>query len=79
LVHVDPRDGDPGRGVERLIPIAGIDYEFRRHGQTLFIDTDGRLKMWGRPTKRTGLIELLSGRGEEMKRFLIARALRGSV
>ncbi len=62
-----------------LISVAGIDYEFRRRGQLMFVDTDGILKVWGLRSRRKGLPELLSGKEDEMKRFIIARALRGSV
>jgi hypothetical protein len=62
-----------------MISVAGIDYEFRRRGQVLFVDTDCRLKVWGLRSRRTGLSEALSGKEEQMKRFIIARALRGSV
>jgi hypothetical protein len=61
----------------RMISVAGIEYEFRRRGQALFVDIDGRLKVWGFDSRRRGLPELLAGKEEEMKRFLIARALRG--
>jgi hypothetical protein len=60
-----------------MLAPAAIDFECRRRGQVLFVDTDGRLKVWGLPTKRAGIRELVSGNEEEMKRFLIARALRG--
>ena len=56
---------------------AAIDYEFRYRGQTMFVDTDGTLKVFGRKSKRLGLKEALAGKEEDMKRFLIARALRG--
>jgi hypothetical protein len=59
-----------------MLAPAAIDFECRRRGQVLFVDTDGRLKMWGLPSKRDGIRELLFGNEEEMKRFLIARALR---
>lgn len=62
--------------MERLISVATIDEEFKLRGQTMFVDTDGGLKVWGRRSARHGLPELLSGREDEMKRFLIARALR---
>jgi hypothetical protein len=56
---------------------AAIDYEARYRGQIMFVDTDGRLMVFGVESKRTGLPEALAGKEEEMKRFLIARALRG--
>jgi hypothetical protein len=55
---------------------AAIDYEFKYRGQLLFVDTDGQLMVWGRASKRVELTPLLIGRDEEVKRFLIARALR---
>jgi hypothetical protein len=61
-----------------MISVAAIDFEFKRHGQLLFVDTDGRLMMWGLASQRPGLTPLLRGKEEEMKRFLIARALRGT-
>jgi len=76
VVRVGSDDGDSGRRVDGLISVAAIDEEFRRRGQTLFVDTDGGLKVWGLPSKRAGLPELLTGKVEEMKRFLIARSLR---
>lgn len=59
-----------------MISVAAIDQDFKFRGQLLFIDTDNKLKVWGRPSKRAGLIEALRGREAEMKRFLTARALR---
>jgi len=55
--------------------VAAIDEEYRRSGQTLLVDTDGRLIVWGLPSKRPMDISL-RGKEAEMKRFLIARALR---
>jgi predicted ABC-type transport system involved in lysophospholipase L1 biosynthesis ATPase subunit len=75
---VDAGDGVTGRCMVGL-SVAAIDYEFRRAGQLLFVDTDDKLKVWGLKSRRSGLPELLSGHEEQMKRFLIARALRGSV
>jgi hypothetical protein len=62
--------------VERLISVAAIDQEFKFRGQVLFVDTDGELIVFGWESTRKGLSELLTGREGEMKRFLIARALR---
>jgi hypothetical protein len=53
---------------------AAIDAEFRQRGQTLFVDTDGEIKVWGLRSSRKDLT--LLGKEEEMKRFLVARALR---
>jgi len=65
--------------MDRVISVAGIEYEFRRRGQVMFIDTDGALRVWGLRSKRAGCRELLAGHEAEMKRFLTARALRGAV
>jgi len=62
--------------MERLISVAGIEYEFRRYGHVLFVETNGSLVSWGRASTRRLLWPLLTGKEEEMKRFLIARALR---
>ncbi len=62
--------------MERLMSVAAIDQDAKYQGQTLFVDTDGLLKVFGRPSKRTNLPSALRGREEEMRRFLIARALR---
>jgi hypothetical protein len=69
------KEGEPE--AEGLSP-AAIDYEFRYRGQILFVDTDNRLKVFGWESKRVGLPELLTGKEDQMKRFLIARALRGT-
>jgi hypothetical protein len=53
---------------------AAIDYEFKYRGQLLFVDTDGEIKVWGLRSSRKDLT--LLGKEEEMKRFLVARALR---
>jgi hypothetical protein len=57
---------------------AAIDYEFRYRGQMMFVDTDGRLMVWGLASKRHDLSHLLIGKEDEVKRFLIARAMRGT-
>lgn len=62
--------------MERLISVAAIDYEAKYCGQLLFVDTDGRLKVWGRQSQRGRLNAAIKGREDEMKRFLTARALR---
>jgi hypothetical protein len=59
------------------LSVAAIAYEFQCRGQVLFVDTDGQLMVFGWESKRKGLAEALTGKEEEMKRFLIARALRG--
>jgi hypothetical protein len=64
--------------MEQLMSVAAIDQEFKFRGQLLFVDTDGQLMVFGVESQRTGLSEALAGREEEMKRFLIARALRGT-
>jgi hypothetical protein len=58
------------------LSVAAIDYEFKCRGQLLFVDTDNKLKVWGLKSRRGGLEEALSGKEEQMKRFLLARALR---
>jgi hypothetical protein len=58
------------------LSVAAIDQEFKFRGQILFVDTDGQLMVFGVESKRKGLPEALAGREAEMKRFLIARALR---
>jgi hypothetical protein len=78
---VEPRDGEPGWRVERLIPISEVNEEFRSAGILLFIDTDNVLKIFpdtlaSRPTWKK-LELLVSGRHGEMKRFLIESTLRG--
>jgi hypothetical protein len=60
------------------LSVAAMDYEFRRRGQLMFVDTDGRLKVWGLRSKRAGLKEMLAGHEDQMMRFLTARALRGA-
>jgi hypothetical protein len=62
--------------MDRLISVASIDEEARRLGHCLLVDTYGRLITWGRPRTRARLRTLMSGREDEMKRFLTARALR---
>jgi len=62
--------------MERLVSVAAIDQDAKYQGQCLFVDTDGRLMVFGRPSKRANLPNALRGREEEMKRFLTARALR---
>jgi hypothetical protein len=63
--------------MERLISVAAIDQEFKFAGQCLFVDTDGTLHWWGPGHRQTDTLrEALRPREEEMKRFLIARALR---
>jgi hypothetical protein len=65
--------------MERVeLSVAAIDYEFKYRGQMLFVDTDGRLMVWGRASKRVDLTSQLIGREAEMTRFLTARALRGT-
>lgn len=59
------------------LSVAAIEYEFRRRGQLMFVDTDGVLRVWGLRSNRTSLPQLIAGKEEQMKRFLIARALRG--
>jgi hypothetical protein len=59
------------------LSVAHIAEEYRARGQTLFVDTDGQLMVFGFESKRGGLAEALAGKEEEMKRFLIARAVRG--
>jgi hypothetical protein len=59
-----------------VISVAVIDYEFKLRGQILFVDTNGELMVFGFDSKRAGLHPLLLGREEEVKHFLIARALR---
>lgn len=76
MVQLGSDDGVPGRRVDRVISVAAIDEEFRRLGHCLLVDTDGRIVTWGPPRTRERLAKLLSGREGEMKRFLIARALR---
>jgi hypothetical protein len=61
-----------------VISVAAIDYEFKRRGQLLFVDTNGELMVWGCRSRRVGLHPLIDGKQNEMKRFLIARALRGT-
>jgi hypothetical protein len=56
--------------------VAAIDQDAKYRGQCLFVDTDGALMVFGRQSKRGNLPAALRGREEEMKRFLIARALR---
>lgn len=75
MVLVDAGDGEPGRRMDRLIPIAEIEKEFKSHGHCLLVDTDGELITWGLPRTRGPLLRLLSGREAEMKRYLIARTL----
>ena len=75
LVRVDAGDGDIGRRMVGL-SVAAIDQEFKFRGQVLFVDTDGRLMVFGWESKRAGLAESLAGKEDEMKRFLTARALR---
>ena len=77
MARLDPRDGDPWWCVDRVISVAGIDYEFRRYGHALLVDPNGNLVSFGRPASRKMLWHLLDGKEEEMKRFLIARAVRG--
>lgn len=75
MVQLGSDDGVTGRRVDRMISVAAIDEEFRRCGQTLLVDTNGTLIVWGLPSKRPrGAV--LRGREAEMKRFLTARALR---
>ena len=76
MVRVGSGDGYPGRRVDRLMSLADIDEEFKRQGHTLLVDTDGELITGGLVRTRARLRRLLSGREDEMKRFLIARALR---
>lgn len=59
--------------------VAAIDQDAKYCGQLLFVDTDGRLKVWGRPSQRARLKAAIKGREAEMSRFLTARALRGEV
>lgn len=77
MVPLDPGHGDAGGRVEWVIPLHAIEFEFRRRGQVLFVDTDGTLKIWGRPSQRLKVMYLLDGREDEMARYLIARAMRG--
>ena len=71
-----PGDGDAGRNMVGL-SAAHLIEEFRLRGQVLFVDTDGQLMVFGYPSKRGGLAEAVAEKEEEVKRFLIARALRG--
>lgn len=59
-----------------MMSLDAIDEEFKRAGHCLLVDTDGNLVTWGLARTRTRLLLILKGREEEMKRFLIARALR---
>lgn len=77
MARVDARDGDDRGSMERLMSVAAIDEEFRRHGHCLLVDmVSNDLVTWGLPRSRPSLLKLVTGREEEMKRFLIARALR---
>jgi hypothetical protein len=76
MVHVDARYGIAGRCVERLISVVAVDQYAKFQGQLLFVDTCGTLRIWGLRSRRQGIPEAVAGREEEMKRFLIARALR---
>jgi hypothetical protein len=62
--------------MERLMLLTDVNTEYRNHGQTLFVDTDGQLMVWGGNSKRTDLATLLKGREDEMKRYLIAQAIK---
>jgi hypothetical protein len=63
--------------MERVISVAAIDQEFKFAGQCLFVDTNGVVTWWGPERAQTdALRDLLRPKEEEMKRFLIARALR---
>lgn len=76
MARVGSIDGNTRRHMDGLISVAAIDEEFKRHGQCLLVDLSGRLVVWGVPSKRAALRPLIQGKEEEMKRFLIARALR---
>jgi hypothetical protein len=61
--------------VERLKNIGYIEGEFRRIGVFLLVDTDGRLKVYGRKSEAYDkLVNELRQRVGEMINFLIARA-----
>jgi hypothetical protein len=74
VVHLDARDGDAERYMVGL-SAASIDEEFRLRGQVLFVDTDDQLKVWGLSSQRKDLI-IPPEKEVELKRFLIARAVR---
>jgi hypothetical protein len=59
------------------LSVAAIDQEFKFAGQCLFVDSDGELRWWGRKGAQADrLCSILRPNEEQMKRFLIARALR---
>jgi hypothetical protein len=61
--------------VEWVKPIDEIEFDFRRHGSFLLVDTTGELKYYGRKTALNDrLVASMKGRGKEMVKFLIARA-----
>jgi hypothetical protein len=62
--------------VERLKNIGYIEWEFRRNGIFLLVDTDGKLKVYGRHQSDAckPLLESIRTRVGEMSNFLIARA-----
>lgn len=65
--------------MERLSPLA-LDYQYRCAGLFLLVTTTGKLMVYGpqRAKKAAVLLnEKIKGRGPEVARFLVARAMRG--
>lgn len=64
--------------MEWLRPLNQIDFDFRRLGNALLVDTDGQLKILGRKSSsRDELKKELQNRSKDMITFLTARARKG--
>jgi hypothetical protein len=65
--------------MERLRPIHVIEYELRRQGIFMLVDFDRR-RLWFYGTKGYAdinrMMESLKGRGQEMVKYLTARAVQ---
>jgi hypothetical protein len=55
------------------LSVSQVNDEFRHRGQIMFVDTDGRLMVWGLSSRRQ---DLTIDNADQMKRFLVAMALR---
>ena len=80
MVQLGAGDGDAGRRMERVKPIAEVEADFRSRGVFLLVDPFTRkLRFYGYKkdcAEINRMMDSMKGRSKEMGRFLTARAQR---